>query len=74
MPDHPYHFITLPAIHRENVNVERGFNLSQVVSYEYLDHASDGLPAMTIVISGGGRVEFHAEDAKVLYRSIRGKW
>lgn len=74
MPDHPYHFITLPPINRENVHMERGINLSQVISYEYQDHASDGMPAMTLVISGGERVDFRCEDAKILYRSIRGKW
>lgn len=74
MSEHSYHFVTLPALRRDNQQIERGFNLSQVVSYEYSEHGSDGAPFIMFIVSGGGKADFHGEEAKRLYVALRGKW
>jgi len=74
MEEQSHHFVRLPTIKSADVCLERGFNVSQVVSYEYREHGADGTPLISLTISGGAKIDYHAEDAKRIFVAIRGKW
>ena len=74
MSDHPYQFITLVSVQRNNAVVERGLNLAQIASYEYSEDGGDGQPVITLVLSGGGKQDYHGEDARHVHRLVRGRY
>lgn len=74
MADHPYHFVMLAAAHRDNMHFERGVNLAQVVSFEYAEHGLNDAPFISLVLSGGGKADYLAEDARHIYRLLKGRY
>ena len=74
MEEKAHHFINLPQGHHETARTERGFNVSQIVTYEYCEKQDGSPPVMQLVIAGGQKLEYQGEDAKRIYVSIRGKW
>ena len=57
------------------MHVERGLNLSQVITYEYVDHANDGgMPVISLAFSGGSRSDYRGEDARYIFRLLRGRF
>jgi hypothetical protein len=74
MADHPHHFMMLAAVERDNLRFERGLNLAQVVSFEYAEHGPNDTPLIVLVLSGGGNVDYHGEDARHIFRLLKGRY
>lgn len=74
MAEHPYHFVMLAAAERDGMHLDRGLNLAQVVSFEYAEHGPNDTPLITLLLSGGGRADYRAEDARHIYRLLKGRY
>jgi hypothetical protein len=72
--DHPYHFVMLSAIERDNLRFERALNLAQVVSFEYAEHGPNDTPLIILLLSGGANFEYRGEDARHIYRLLKGRY
>lgn len=74
MADHPHHFIMISALDRDGYKFERGLNVAQVVSFEYTEHGPDDAPLIALLLAGGGKADYRGEDARHIYRLLKGRY
>jgi hypothetical protein len=72
--DHPHHFLMLAAVERDNMRFERALNLAQVVSFEYAENGPNDTPLIALVLSGGGKADYRGDDARHIYRMLKGRY
>ena len=64
----------LAAVERDDVRFERGLNLAQVISFEYAEQGPEDTALIVLLLSGGATSEYRGEDARHIYRLLKGRY
>ena len=74
MGEHPHHFVMLSAVERDGMQFQRGINLAQIASFEYAENGPGDSPVILLMLGNGVKAEYRAEDARHIYRLLKGRY